>query len=154
MLDLAMEVGAVRIGLILKQLLTAHRDTLFVDLLPADSIQRDGIGGEVHRLVLPDVLRSRAGSTVPHALDAVEHVQDCFVADHRQGDNGRNEGAADVLRLGRMTAVYVVHQTMGQVLQCQRHAGRLVLLQHARFTSLLTSFVMNFAAWDWRAVCC
>ena len=101
----------------------AGADSLLVDLLPTDVIERDGIGGEIHRVMVPHKLRTRAGAAVIKAFDAIQYVQDGFVADDRHGHNRGNERATGIERAAGMRAAHVVHQAMRKILQRQRHAG-------------------------------
>ena len=77
-LGLPVDEGAELIGRMFHQLFHPDRNPLGVDHIPADVVQRDGVGGEVERVVLPNELRARSRPTMIDTLDAVEDMEAVF----------------------------------------------------------------------------
>ena len=130
----------VAIGLSVDELFHAHGDALLVEFVPTDFVHGDGVGREVHRLVLPDVLGFggiESGTAVIEGFDGVADVKDVLVAEDGNRARGGDEGSAGVEHRGRVGAIDVVHHAVGDILQGHGDAGGLVVLQEADVDDLV-----------------
>src|SRR5687767_13038341 len=100
-----MRIAAELVRLRLIHRLHALRNPLLVDLVPADAIQRDRVGGEIDLPVLPNKLRPAARAAVVQPLGAIENMEYRFIADRGGGHNRRNESPTNVERRSGVTAV-------------------------------------------------
>src|SRR5262245_46298525 len=118
----------------------AQFGALGVDDVPADMVHGYWIGGEEERLALPGAPGAvpAAGAAFVDADDAVANVQHCFLTQRPLVDCGRNKrialvwparGASHAIDATDVAAGDVVVHAVRHVLESDRHAGRLVILQ-------------------------